>query len=145
MLLMVAKFAKTKAGYKTTPQKRWLKLLLWSQIRANFDRNANVRSDGQNARTDYLLWPGMATGDIAFCLLEDLFLNSDSTKATIPGVGWNDILGPEDNLPAWEQLHSFIRKYGRKAIQSKWQAQWQKYKDRVFWDPKERCFKLKMA
>jgi hypothetical protein len=90
-------------------------------------------------------WPGMATGDIAFCLLEDLFLNSDSTKATIPGLGWNDILGPEDNLPAWEQLHSFIRKYGRKAIQSKWQAQWQKYKDRVFWDPKERCFKLKMA
>jgi hypothetical protein len=90
-------------------------------------------------------WPGMAIGDIAFCLLEDLFLNSDWTKATIPGVSWNDILGPEDNLPAWEQVHSFIRKHGRKAIQSKWQAQWQNYKDRVFWDPKERCFKLKMA
>ena len=61
-------------------------------------------------------WPGMAIGDIAFCLLEDLFLNSDWTKATIPGVGWNDILGPEDNLPAWEQLHSFIRKHGRKVF-----------------------------
>ena len=51
--------------------------------------------------------------------------------------------GPEDNLPAWEQLHSFIRKHGRRAIQLKWQAQWEKYKDRIFWDPKERCFKLK--
>lgn len=88
-------------------------------------------------------WPGMAIGDIAFCLLEDLFLNSDWTKATMPGVSWNDILGPEDNLPAWEQLHSFIRKHGRKTIQLKWQAQWEKYKDRIFWDPKERCFKLK--
>lgn len=103
-------------------------------------------TDARMAKTEEPIicyWPGMAIGDIAFCLLEDLFLNSDWTKATIPGVAWNDILGPEDNLPAWEQLHSFIRKHGRRAIQLKWQAQWEKYKDRIFWDPKERCFKLK--
>jgi len=88
-------------------------------------------------------WPEMAIGDIAFCLLEDLFLNSDWTKTTIPGVSWNDILGPEGNRPAWEQFHSFIRKHGRRTIQLKWQAQWEKYKNQIFWDPKERCFKLK--
>ena len=103
-------------------------------------------TDARTAKTEepiICFWPGMAIGDIAFCLLEDLFLNSDWTKETIPGVGWNDILGPDDDLPAWEKLDSFIRKHGRRAIQLKWQAQWEKYKDRIFWDPKERCFKLK--
>jgi hypothetical protein len=103
-------------------------------------------TDARMAKTEEPIicyWPGMAIGDIAFCLLEDLFLNSDWTKATMPGVSWNDILGSGNNLPAWEQLHSFIRKHGRRAIQLKWQAQWKKYKDRIFWDRKERCFKLK--
>ena len=103
-------------------------------------------TDARTAKTKEPIicyWPGMAIGDIAFCLLEDLFLNADWTKAAIPGAGWNDILGPEDNLPAWEQLHSFIRKHGRRTIQARWLAEWEKYKDRIFWDPKERCFKLK--
>ncbi|HEX9110341.1 MAG TPA: hypothetical protein VF845_02600, partial [Terriglobales bacterium] len=64
-------------------------------------------------------WPGMTVGDIAFCTLEDLFLNADWTKATVPGAGWNDMLGPDEGLPAWEQLRRFIRTHGRKALQVK--------------------------
>jgi len=65
-------------------------------------------------------WPGMAIGDIAFCLLEDLFLNGDWTKATLPGAGWDEMLGPAGDDPSWEQLHRFTRKHGRKELQAKW-------------------------
>lgn len=88
-------------------------------------------------------WPGMAVGDIAFCLLSDLFLNADWTKSTMPGTGWDEMLGRSGDLPAWEQLHGFVSKHGRVALRDKWQLLWDKYGDQVFWDPHERCFKLK--
>src|SRR3982751_2207539 len=60
-------------------------------------------------------WPAMAVGDIAFCLLSDLFLNADWTKSTTLETGCDEMLGPAGDLPAWEQLHGFIRKHGRVA------------------------------
>jgi len=64
----------------------------------------------------------MTIGDIAFCVLGDLFLNADWTETTIPGAGWNEMLAADDNLPGWDQLNGFIVKHGRKALQGKWQA-----------------------
>ena len=90
-------------------------------------------------------WPGMAVGDIAFCLLSDLFLYADWTKSTMPGTGWDEMLGPSADQPAWEQLHGFVRKYGRVALRDKWQRLWDKYGSQMIWDPKERCFKLKAS
>jgi hypothetical protein len=86
-------------------------------------------------------WPGMTIGDIAFCALGDLFLNPDS-KTTIPEAAWNEMLGPDEGLPAWEQLHRFTRVHGGKALQAKWQALWDKYSGQLSWDPKAKCFKL---
>jgi hypothetical protein len=103
-------------------------------------------TDTRMAKTEepiICFWPGMAIGDIAFCTLEDLFLNADWTRSTIPGSGWNALLGPDDGLPSWGQLHRFIEKHGRRVLQSKWQRLWDQYGHQVFWDPKERCFKLK--
>ena len=88
-------------------------------------------------------WPGMAVGDIAFCALADLFTDASYSKTTMPGASWNDLLGPEDKVPAWEQLDSYIRKHGKKSLEVKWQRLWDKYGGRMFWDPEERCFKLK--
>ncbi len=87
-------------------------------------------------------WPGMAIGDIAFCLLTDLFIDT-GRKTTVPGAGWDDLLGPNNTDPGWEPLHGFIKKHGSSALQAKWRAVWDKYRGQVFWDPKERCFKLK--
>jgi hypothetical protein len=87
-------------------------------------------------------WGAETIGDIAFCLLSDLFTDTNDQK-TMPGAGWNDILGPSNNLPAADQLHLFIRKHGIGALQLKWRQLWNKYRDQVFWDPKERCFKLR--
>jgi hypothetical protein len=61
-------------------------------------------SDGRIAPTQepiICFWQDMTIGDIAFCVLSDLFLNADWTETTIPGAGWNEMLGADDNLPAW--------------------------------------------
>ena len=91
-------------------------------------------------------WGGMTIGDIAFCLLSDLFTETNGSaiggRTTMPGAGY-EMLGASGDLPAWEQLHQYIRKHGRAALQAKWQGLWEKYKDQMFWDPKERCFKLR--
>jgi hypothetical protein len=90
-------------------------------------------------------WPGMTIGDIAFCVLQDLFMDPDANKATVSAAGWNEMLGPDEGRPAWEQLHHFARKRGRGALQAKWQNLWDKYASQVSWDAKDKCFKLKAS
>jgi hypothetical protein len=87
-------------------------------------------------------WYGMANGDYAFALLSDLFTDTHD-KTTLPGAGWDSMLGPAGTRAATVQLNDFIKKHGRLALQRKWQTLWNEYEARVFWDPKERCFKLK--
>jgi hypothetical protein len=103
-------------------------------------------TDERMARTEepiICFWGQMAIGDIAFCALEDLFLKGNSNKTTIPGASWNEMLGPSGDLLPFEQLHRFIAKEGRNALQAKWQGLWNRYGSQMFWDSKERCFRLK--
>jgi len=51
--------------------------------------------------------------------------------------------GPTTISLGGDQLKGFIVKHGRKALQGKWQALGDKYKDQIFWDATERCFRLK--
>ncbi len=85
-------------------------------------------------------WPGMAIGDIAFCVLTDLFTDT-AGRTTVRGADWNDLLGPGNIGASWEQLHGFIKKHGSGALQVRWLRVWNKYKGEVFWDSKERCFR----
>ncbi len=102
-------------------------------------------SDARMAQTNEPIicyWPGMSIGDLAFCLLVNLFTDT-SGKTTVPGAGWNDMLGPDGKVPAWEQLQGFVRKNGSAALQAKWRRVWEKYPGQVSWDPKEKCFKFR--
>jgi hypothetical protein len=90
-------------------------------------------------------WYGMAIGDIAFCTLLDLFTDSTNGKTTMPGAGWRDMLGPDDKQPTWEEFNDFVRKHGRRALQAKWQNLWDRYGNQMYWDAKERCFRLKAS
>ena len=90
-------------------------------------------------------WPGMTISDVAFCALGDLFLDPQTNTTTIPGAGWNEMLGPDEGRPAWEQLHRFTRTQGLKALQAKWQKLWDNHASQVYWDPKARCFRLKAS
>jgi hypothetical protein len=103
-------------------------------------------SDRRRARTTepiICFWPGMAIGDIAFCTLTDLFTDSTSGKSTLPGAGWDEMLGPAFDRPAWDQLRNFIQRHGRFALQAKWQKLWDQNKNLVYWDPADKCFKAR--
>lgn len=105
----------------------------------------NMLTDERRAKTSepiICFWPGMAIGDIAFCLLTNLFTPLGDSKSTIPGGGWDELLGPPGDRTAWTQLYEFVQKHGRVALRNKWQMLWNKYGAQAYWDPKERCFKL---
>jgi hypothetical protein len=93
----------------------------------------------------FCFWNETTTGDVAFVMLTDLFTDSTWTKATIPEASWDALLDPAPDTPGIYQLSIHVRKYGRKSVQKKWKEIWEKYKDQVVWDPRERCFKLKSS
>jgi hypothetical protein len=89
-------------------------------------------------------WSRVEVGDVAHIILSDFFTDSTWENTTIPGVGWDHMLERKSsNLPAELVLREYIGKHGRKGIQRKWETVWQKNKERLYWDEKERCFKVR--
>ncbi|MCI0338028.1 MAG: hypothetical protein L0226_10650, partial [Acidobacteria bacterium] len=65
-------------------------------------------------------------------------------KATIDGVGWDEILERRTpDLTAEDVLRNYIREHGRGAIRMKWEKVWRENKDRLDWDEIEKCFRIK--
>jgi hypothetical protein len=89
-------------------------------------------------------WYGMTVGDLAALTLTDLFTDASHEKETIPGADWASIMDPEDkDRPAADQFHLFVKRHGRATLRAKWRQLWAQYGDQVYWDGKERCFRLK--
>lgn len=88
------------------------------------------------------LWGRTAVGDIAFVILLDLFQDS-AWKPIVPEATWDALLDKCDPaLPSSVCLYDFVKKNGRKEVQTRWRQLWEKYKDQLFWDENERCLKL---
>jgi hypothetical protein len=86
-------------------------------------------------------WYGMAVGDLALCLLTDLFADA-SGRSTVPGSDWSSMMDPEDKgRAAADQLRLFVKKHGRAVLQAKWQKLWTRYGGQVYWNTKDKCFK----
>jgi hypothetical protein len=94
-------------------------------------------------------WPSHTVGDIAFVILTDLTTDSSWKTSTIPGASWDEVLGrPDTNyfiIPGYYQLQDFKQKHGSKEIQRRWQKVWLEHQAQIYWDPKERCFKLRSS
>jgi hypothetical protein len=91
-------------------------------------------------------WGEMSIQEIAYCVLMDLFTDSQWTHFTIPGVSEEYFLGPTNKDEAsWSRLREYIHKHGSRSLQRKWEDLWRQYGDRIFWDAKERCFKVAEA
>lgn len=87
-------------------------------------------------------WYGMTVGDLALCLLSDLF-SDPSDQRTVPGTYWASMMDAADkNRQAADQLHLFVKRHGRSILQAKWERVWARYQGQVHWDTKDRCFKL---
>jgi hypothetical protein len=91
-------------------------------------------------------WPHNTIGDIAFVILTDLTTDSSWRKSTIPGGSWNEILGSKPNndilLPAFNQLTDFKQHHGSIEIKRRWQALWSRHQNQIYWDQRDKCFKL---
>lgn len=90
-------------------------------------------------------WSDVRVGDVAFVILTDLFTDPTSQKTTIPGVGYDTFLQRTSNsdVTGEQLLRNYISKHGRRDIAKRWREIWGQYKDRVHWDARDRCFKLR--
>jgi hypothetical protein len=96
------------------------------------------------------LWPETTVGMIAFSMLWDLFtasMDEPPPRYTVKGViEWDEICSeaPPGVVNAcvagwYEQL----KKYGPRSIQQSWQKAWTENKDRIYWDGRAKCFRVK--
>jgi hypothetical protein len=84
-------------------------------------------------------WGPMTVGDVAYSVLMDLFLDSDWKTRTMPGLKQIDYDCGASAEQCYQQL---LEKHGRKFIQNQWLAAWNANKDRIYWDEKDRCFRV---
>ena len=87
-------------------------------------------------------WSETSSGDVAYIVLTDLFTDSDWKTFNMPGVpDWTGISSGchNDAESCWRE---YLKKNGRKSIQDAWLQAWNKYKDRIYWEPSARCFRL---
>jgi hypothetical protein len=85
----------------------------------------------------YDFWPRIRTGELAYFILENLFVD-DSWKSTMP------ILFPAQdcNEPSWVCWENFRKRHSLKELQDRWTAFWRANRERIYWDGKSRCFRL---
>ena len=90
-------------------------------------------------------WYEVRVGDVALLMLTDFFTDSSWQNTTIPGVGWDEFLerGSNRELTSEQVLRNYVSKHGRNEIKNRWQKIWQENSTRLFWDEKERCFRVR--
>jgi hypothetical protein len=87
--------------------------------------------------------PWLHAGDIALFFLADLFREANWERSTIPEVALDQFLEGSPDAMACSRLNSFVEKHGRKFIKDKWRRVWLENRDRLEWDPKDSCFRVK--
>ncbi|MCU1287189.1 MAG: hypothetical protein JWO13_3539 [Acidobacteriales bacterium] len=100
---------------------------------------AQLTDERQTAHPIYDYWSYTTIGDNAHFILDDLFLDATWTKFTLPGL---ESLHPECNDSSEQCWRDFLGKHGRKFVQDQWLAAWNANKDRIYWDTKERCYRV---
>ena len=87
-------------------------------------------------------WSYTSSGDVAYIVLTDLFTDADWETLNMPGVpGWTTVRTGCDNdsESCWRE---YLQKHGRKSVQESWLHAWNLWKDRVYWEPTARCFRI---
>ncbi|MDX2044315.1 MAG: hypothetical protein SF097_24110 [Acidobacteriota bacterium] len=89
-------------------------------------------------------WAKVTVGDLALIILTDFFTDASWTRTTLPNVSWDKMLNRKNKSDSAEAvLRQYVRQHGRKTIKEKWGKIWKANRERLFWDTKEKCFKLK--
>lgn len=86
----------------------------------------------------YDFWPRIRAGELAYFILDDLFVDDTWKKRTIPD------LFPFESCegPGWVCWESFRKKHSLQTLQARWMEFWKANRDKIYWDAKARCFRL---
>ncbi|MGO9229564.1 MAG: hypothetical protein ACLQKA_10205 [Bryobacteraceae bacterium] len=86
----------------------------------------------------YDFWPRIRTGELAYFILDDLFLDDTWQKRTMPE------LFPAKNCtgPGWVCWEEFRKTHSLVVLQTRWMEFWKANQDKIYWDGKARCFRL---
>ncbi|HXZ26762.1 MAG TPA: hypothetical protein VEG08_02065 [Terriglobales bacterium] len=87
-------------------------------------------------------WYDTRVGDVAFMMLADLFTDASWQHCTVPGACWDALGSVDTDVPASTAWHNYIKQHGRAALQNHYRNLWREYKDKLVWDPTQRCFRL---
>ena len=86
----------------------------------------------------YDFWPRIRAGDLAYFILENLFVDDTWKHSTMPAL-----FPPENCTEAsWVCWESFGKRHNLRDIQVRWTTFWEANKERIYWDEKARCFRL---
>jgi hypothetical protein len=96
-------------------------------------------TDTRPAGEPFDFWGPMTVGDVAYVVLDNLFLDADWKTFTMPGLKQIDLDCGAASFQCYQEL---LKKHGRKFIQNQWLTAWNANKDRVYWDARARCFRL---
>ena len=97
------------------------------------------------ARTKYPIedyWGYTTSGDIAYIALTDLFMDSDWKTFNMPDVPDWTTVSKGCHTTAEGCWRAYLRKHGRQSVQLAWMRAWGLWKDRVYWEPSARCFRI---
>ncbi len=86
----------------------------------------------------YDFWPRIRTGELAYFILGNLFVDDSWTRSTMPS------LFPEQHCDdaSWVCWGRFRKRHSLQDLQAHWLKFWQANKQRIFGDDKARCFRL---
>jgi len=89
----------------------------------------------------YDFWPPIRAGELAYLILENLFVDDTWEKSTMPAL-----FPPQDcEQPAWVCWADFRKKHSLEDLQARWTEFWTANRERIHWDAKARCFRLSDA
>jgi hypothetical protein len=86
----------------------------------------------------YDFWPRIRTGELAYFILSDLFLDDTWQKRTMPAL----FPQPDCDEPSWVCWGKFRETHSLKQLQARWMEFWKANRDKIYWDGKARCFRL---
>jgi hypothetical protein len=84
-------------------------------------------------------WPRIRVGELAYFILDDLFLDDTWTKRTVPEL----FPQPKCDEPAWVCWDNFRKTHSLATLQAAWLKFWNANRSQIYWDDKARCFRLK--
>lgn len=87
----------------------------------------------------YDFWPRIRAGELAYFILDNLFLDETWQHRTMPEL----FPQMKCDQPGWVCWAEFRKRHSLQAMQARWMKFWRENQEKIYWDERGRCFRLK--